>query len=244
MQRETSYSSQWYTGMEEQAALNDRDRPIRPSKTMMNRLSASALAPILYLGFSLIYFGTSGHYAHKYLGNGNDPTVYIWCLNWWPWAIARGLNPFVSHHVWYPDGFNLTWANSVPSAALLVSPITWLTSSVVSFNILSLLAPALSAWMGFLLLRYLTKDASAAFVGGYLFGFSSYELGQLLGHLNLDLTFVVPLCVWLVIQRIKNDLSRLRFIAALAVALLVQLGFSTEMSKKCSRAGLSTYGQC
>jgi hypothetical protein len=66
-------------------------------------------------------------------------------------------------------------------------------------------------------------------VGGYLFGFSAYELGEMLGHLNLDVTFVVPLLVLLVVQRIGGDVSRPRFVAALAVALLVQLGLATEI---------------
>ena len=72
-------------------------------------------------------------------------------------------------------------------------PLTWLANPVVSFNVLTLLAPALSAWTAFLLARYLTRDRFASFIGGYLFGFSSYELGQLLGHLHMDLIFIVPL---------------------------------------------------
>jgi hypothetical protein len=55
------------------------------------------------------------------------------------------------------------------------------------------------------------------------------ELGQLLGHLNLDLIFVVPLLLLFVVQRVRDDLSRPRFVAALVIATLVQLGFSTEI---------------
>jgi len=123
----------------------------------------------------------------------------------------------------------MTWAGSVPTASLLMSPVTWLANAVVSFNILSLLAPALSAWTGFLLARYLTREMCAALVGGYLFGFSSYQLGQMLGHLNLDLIFVVPLLVLFVIRRIRGELSRHRFVVTFAIALLAQLGLATEI---------------
>jgi len=187
------------------------------------------LALILYLILSLIFFGTRGDYEHAYLGEGGDPFAYIWFLNWWPWAIAHGINPFVSHYVWYPEGFNMTWAGSFPFAALIMWPVTWLKGAVFSYNILSLIAPALSGWTAFLLARYLTRDILAALVGGYLFGFSSYELGQMLGHLNLGLIFVVPLLVLFVLQRLKGDLSRTRFVASLAIALLIQLGLSTEI---------------
>jgi hypothetical protein len=108
-------------------------------------------------------------------------------------------------------------------------PLTCLTNPVVSFNVLSLLAPGLSAWTAFLLARYLTRDTFASFIGGYLFGFSSYELGQLLGHLNLDLIFIVPLLLLFTVQRVRGDLSRPRFVAAFVIAALVQLGFSTEI---------------
>ena len=189
----------------------------------------AGLALTLYLTVSLLYFGTTRNYSHRYLGIGNDPHIFIWCLNWWPWAITLGLKPFVSHYIWYPRGYNLTWATSVPAAALLIWPLTWLANPVVSFNVLSLLAPALSAWTAFLLARYLTRDTFASLIGGYLFGFSSYELGQLLGHLHMNLIVVVPLFLLFVVQRVRGDLSRPRFVAALATATLVQLGFSTEI---------------
>ncbi len=188
-----------------------------------------AAAGFIYLLLSLLYFGTVGDYGHMYFGWGVDPIQFIWFLNWWPWAIAHGLNPFISYYVWYPHGFNLTWATSTPSAALLMWPLTWLGGAVVSYNVLSLVAPALGAWAGFLLARYLTRDTPASLIGGYLFGFSSYELGEMLGHLNLDMIFVVPLVVLMVVQRIRGDLSRPRFVAALALAMFVQLGFSSEL---------------
>src|SRR5215472_2259256 len=193
---------------------------------IIKRLPAAGL---VYLLLSLLYYGTVGDYGHMYLGYKLDPITFIWFLNWWPWAIAHGLNPFISYYVWYPHGFNMTWATSIPAAALLMWPLTWLGGAVVSYNVLSLAAPALAAWTGFLLARYLTRNAPASFIGGYLFGFSSYELGEMLGHLNLNLIFVVPLLVLLVVQRVRGDLSRPLFVAALALAMLVQLGFSSEL---------------
>src|ERR1700730_8829133 len=197
--------------------------------TTVRRLAIAGLVLILYLILSLLYFGTTGDYSRMYLGIGSDPTAYIWFLNWWPWAIAHGQNPFISHYVWYPEGFNMTWAGSMPTGALFIFPVTWLANAVVSFNVLSLLAPVLSAWMAFLLARYVTRDTAASIIGGYLFGFSSYEVAKMLGHLNLNLTFVVPLLVLLFVMRARGDLSRPRFVAAVAIALLVQLGLSTEI---------------
>jgi hypothetical protein len=207
---------------------HDKSRSMSKDKTR-KRLLVAAMSLVLYLILSLIYYGTTGNLRRMYLGWGFDPIAAIWVLNWWPWSIAHGLNPFISYYIWYPDGFNMTWANSMPSAALLIWPLTFLANAVVSHNVLSLLAPALAAWVGFLLARYLTQDTASSLIGGYLFGFSSYELGQMLGHLCLALIFVVPLLVLLVVQRIRRDISRRRFVAAIAFVLLVQLGLETEV---------------
>ncbi|PWT85852.1 MAG: hypothetical protein C5B58_02400, partial [Acidobacteria bacterium] len=194
----------------------------------LRRLPVAALALLFYLVLSLIYFRI-GDLFHTYLGTGTDPYAYIWFLNWWPWALVHGVNPFISHYVWYPHGVNMTWTGSMPTAALLLWPVTWATNAAVSYNVLCLLAPALSAWAGFLLIRYLTRNTFAPLIGGYLFGFSSYELGQMLGQPSNSLNFIVPLLVLLVVMRFRGDLSRPRFIAALAVGLIAQLGLSTEL---------------
>jgi len=198
------------------------------AKGKHRRIPVAGLALLLYLTLSLIYFGV-GDLSRSYLGSGNDPYAYIWFLNWWPWALTHGVNPFVSHYVWYPQGVNMTWTGSMPTAALLLWPITSTIGAAVSYNVLCLLAPALSAWASFLLIRYLTRNAFASLVGGYLFGFSSYELGQMSGQPSNSVNFVVPLLVLFVVMRIRGNLSRPRFIATLAVALLAQLGLSTEL---------------
>jgi len=51
----------------------------------------------------------------------------------------------------------------------------------------------------------------------------------MLGHLNLDLIFLVPVAVLLCVRRVRGRLGRGGFIAGLAVVLLAQLGFSTEV---------------
>jgi hypothetical protein len=187
------------------------------------------VALILYLLLSLLFFGAVGDYSRMYFGYGIDPIQFIWFLNWWPWAIAHRLNPFISYYVWYPHGFNMTWATSMPIAALLMWPVTWLGTAVLSYNVLSLAAPVLSAWTAFLLARYLTRDVFASFIGGYLFGFSSYELGEIIAHLNLDMIFILPLIVLLVVQRVRDDLTRPWFVTALALAMFIQLGLSSEL---------------
>jgi hypothetical protein len=59
-------------------------------------------------------------------------------------------------------------------------------------------------------------------VGGYVFGFSTYELGQMLGHLNLMFVFLVPASVHLVLRRLYQSLSRRAFMLLFAGLLAAQ----------------------
>ncbi len=99
------------------------------------------------------------------------------------WAV-HGLDPFTSRYVWFPLGADLAWDTSVPAASLFALPLMFIGGPVFAFNVLSVTAPSLAAWTMFLLARELTGDWGAALFGGYIFGFSAYELGELLGHLN------------------------------------------------------------
>ena len=184
---------------------------------------------VIYSALSLAFFASSSDWTRNYFGTGADPVVYVWFLHWWPFALTHALNPLVSDYLWHPGGIYVGWHDAIPSAALLAWPITLLTNPVMAFNLWSLLAPAFSAWTAFLLTRYLARDWAAALVGGYLFGFSSYELGHLMGHLSLSAVFLVPLTVLLCIRYARGEVKRRRFVVCLGLLLLLQLGMSIEI---------------
>ncbi len=201
----------------------------RPAARGLSRSAACGAALLIYAAVSLVLFGQNGSWSTTYRGMGPDPICFIWFLHWWPYAIHHGLNPFITNAVWVPHGFNLTWATSVPFPALVMAPVTYFFGPVVCFNLLTLAAPALAAWTAFLLCEYVTDDWLAALFGGYLYGFSSYELGQLLGHFNLDFICLVPVVLLLCIRRVRGDMSAPGFIAALTACLLAELGIATEI---------------
>jgi len=186
-------------------------------------------AMLIYGVISFAYFGSFGSWTNRYLGTGLDPVSFMWFLNWWPFALGHHLNPFISNYVWFPHGVNFTWLTSMPLAALITAPITILFGPTLSFNLLTILAPTLAAWSAFVLAWYLSRDWAASLVGGYFFGFSSYELAQMLGHLNLDSIWLVPTAVLLCSARVRGDLGRRAFVISLAAVLVCQLGLSTEI---------------
>jgi hypothetical protein len=159
-----------------------------------------------------------------------DPSEYIWALAWFPHAILHGLNPFVTHELWAGSGgSDLALATFTPAEALVAWPITAVAGPLVAYNIVAILAPVVGAWTAYRLCLYLTRKPAASIVGGYLFGFSSYELGQMLLHLQLSVTFVIPAAVLLTLKRIDQAITARRYVALMAVFLAFQLLTSTEV---------------
>jgi hypothetical protein len=167
--------------------------------------------------------------AHACACQGSDPSGYMWNLAWWPHAIWHGANPFITHAVWGPGATDLAKTAAIPLAALVLSPITELFGPIVSYNVLTLLAPILAAFTAYLLCRRIVGRFWPALMGGYLFGFSSYMLAQLTQHANLFLVFLVPVAVHLALRRGLSEVSRRRYVASLAIVFLAQLGLSTEV---------------
>ena len=197
-----------------------------------SRQPSGPWALLAYLAISMCYFGLVllRDPSQGYLGYPSDPALFTWTLAWWPYAVAHGLNPFLTHMLWAPAGYNLTWATSVPALSLLASPITYLLGPVVSFNLLSLIAPALDAWAAFLLCRVIGAGCSSAFVGGYVFGFSPFVIGQVLGgHLHLTFMLWIPLAGYLCIRQARGELESVRFAIFFALVAVAEFLTSTEV---------------
>ncbi len=183
-----------------------------------------------YLLISVLMFGLPMlEHSGRMIGFGTDPQIFIWALAWWPHALLHGLDPINTHVIYYPEGLDLAHGATIPAAAILLWPVTALLGPIGSYNVAMVLSPALAAAFAFVLCRRLTGSAWAALVGGWLFGFSPYVLGQMAGHLHLTLVFMVPAIVDLTLRAYAGELSRRRAVALLALALTVQLYIAAEV---------------
>ncbi|HKM62107.1 MAG TPA: hypothetical protein VJY39_06415 [Acidisphaera sp.] len=215
-------------------------RPQRRSFGLVERTSSPAvLAGYVLLGLVLLH--PDRNIQTHVIAGGPDAESFIWDLSWWPWAVSHGVDPLVSKLVWHPVGFPMLWATSVPTASLLSLPITLLAGAAASFNILSLSGPPLAAWSAYLLARQLKCRVPASLFCGFVFGFSPYEFGQLLGHLNLNQIFLVPLVALLAVRRVQDELPRRGFVAWMAVVLLLQFGLSSEVFATLCVFGATTW---
>ncbi len=190
------------------------------------------LALSIYLAISLFLFGRSlvGHFSDTHIAMGPDPSLFMWFLVWWPHALIHRLNPFFTDLIWSPTGFNLAWTTGVPLPSFLVWPLTAIAGPVAAFNVLCLTGPPTAAWAAFLLCRYACRAWWPSLLGGYIYGFSAYMLGQQsCGHLHMTLVFLVPLAILVVARAIKGELTPRKFVVALTGILVAQFLISIEI---------------
>jgi len=209
-----------------------------------HRVLVAAGVLLLYSGAAWATWGhwLAGHWSSWYLGAGSDaPDIFMWSLKWWPYAVLHGQNPFWLRAVFYPDAVNSGWVTTVPLLSLLAAPITLTAGATVAYNVMALLAPVLTAWTTYLLIREITGYDAVAIWAGWLVGWSGYETVQTYGgHLNLTMLAVVPLAALacLAIYRRPGGGWPWRPTLALAAALVAQFLISTEVLATMTMVGV------
>ncbi len=195
------------------------------------RITTFTVAAVAYLVISLWLTGLPGHSLTTTMMNeSGDPNVTLFFLKWWPWAILHGHNPFVVHGLSYPVTYDAAWLTSIAAPALLAAPVTLLWGPIATWNLLILIAPVVASISMLALLDYLDVSALPAAIGGFIFGFSAFEVSEMSGHLFLILTFPIPLLVMLFMRRMNNAIRPVAFVVCSVLLAAFMLYTSTELS--------------
>ncbi len=190
------------------------------------------IAALLYVLTSLVFFGRglAGHLSTAFVGRETDPPMFMWFLRWWQYALDHRINPFLTDLLWAPPGFNLAWTTFIPLQAWVAMPLLRAAGETAAYNMLSLMASPLAALSAFLLCRKVNGALWPSILGGYIFGFSAYGLGEMLGgHLHLTYTFPVPLVALITLRRLDREISTRRFALYLSLLLLIEFLCSVEL---------------
>ena len=148
-------------------------------------------------------------YAYRHLLNGSslpacacgDQAQEVSFLAWGSFAVTHGHNPFFTVWTNYPTGMNLAVNTSFPLLSFIAIPAVLTIGPVASYILLLVAGFALSALAMYVLLRRWVRWSLAAFIGGLLYGFSPYMIGQGWGHLFLIFVPIPPL-IFLVLDEI------------------------------------------
>lgn len=164
------------------------------------------------------------------VSSGGDQAQEVWFLAWPAFAVTHGHNPFFTNWMNYPPGVNLAINTSMPLLGILGLPITLTLGPVATYNALLVIGFTASALTMCLVLRRWVRSRLAAFIGGLLYGFSPYMIGEGNGHLFL--TFIpIPPLIFLVLDEIvvRQERSILRYGILLGCLASAQYYISPEV---------------
>ncbi len=191
------------------------------------------VALVAYLGLAVaVWWGVwSTHPTSVTTCGCGDSALFLWFLDWPAVALAHGHNPFFSTAMFHPTGVNLLANTSETAIGLALAPVTWIFGPVATLNVALTLAPALSAWAMYWLVRRWVDWRPAAFAAGLLYGFSPFVLSSLAdAHLMNGFLLVPPLVVGVLDELlVRQRTSAIRSGVGLGLLLVLQFFLGTEL---------------
>jgi len=187
----------------------------------------TAAVVLIYLALGLVAFWPVLPWTSERLfGVASDSVLAMWFLAWVPHALAHGLNPLFSNAILAPHGVDLAQNTEAPFLGLLTAPLALFMGPIARANTLMILAMPASATAAFVVLKKWGVWPVAAAIGGLMYGFSPYMVGESLGHLVLMFLPIPPFIALTMVSILRRQGSPLRL--GIQLGLLVTAQFLTE----------------
>jgi len=138
-----------------------------------------------------------------------DKFIFIWDLWWVRTALGSAeADLFFTTRILHPEGAGLVFHTLFPLGGLLSLPFQKLGGLIFSFNVLVLMATALSGWCTYLLARELFGTGQGrlpAILAGVIFAFCPPRwTSTSLGHLNLVTNQWIPLYLLFITRLLRR----------------------------------------
>ena len=191
-------------------------------------LPVAVVATYLVVGL-IAYWPVLPGISHRLFGQTDDYVQGAWFIGWVPHAIAHGLNPFFTNSMFVPTGVNLAQNTSSPLLGLLGAPLTEAFDPLVSTNVLTVLAMPLSATAAFVVLRKWEVWLPGAALGGLVYGFSPFMVGQGVSHPYLTFAVLPPFIALTIASILQRKGSPWRLGIQLGLLIVAQYLISQEV---------------
>ena len=149
----------------------------------------------------------------------------MWNFWWLEKALTEGKEVFSTDYLYYPTGISMVYTDMTLVNTVLGILFAKVSDYVTAFNIIALLTVIFGAYTMFLLLRYLTNNTSAAFLGGYIYAFGPWHIYKINSSLIWASIEFVPLFVLFLFKTTENPTTK----NALLMALFLALTFYTSI---------------
>ena len=200
----------------------------RPSldRGLLGCIGLVALLAVLANGHA--WFG--GHPTHSLATPGGDIAEQVWFLAWLPHALLHLQNPFISHALFAGSGgVNLMVNTSEFAPALVLAPLTVLVGPVFAFNVGLVLAPVVSAWPMYVLVRRIVGRRWIATTTATMWAMSPYVLANLpSGRFHQTVQFIEPVVLLLALDLVQERRRPVTVGFLAASAIVVQYFTGSE----------------
>jgi hypothetical protein len=191
-------------------------------------IPAGVVATYVVLGL-VAYWPVLPGISHRLFGRTGDYVLSAWFIGWVPHAIAHGLNPFFTNSMFVPTGVNLAQNTASPLLGLIGAPLTEVFSPLVATNVLMVLAMPVSATAAFVVLRKWKVWLPGAALGGLLYGFSPYMVGQGSDHLVFTFVPIPPFIALTIVSILQRKGSPWRLGLQLGLLVVAQYLIAQEV---------------
>ena len=176
--------------------------------------------------------------ASSIIGDGRDPAAQAWLIAWNGHALLHGLDGIWQTNAFYPDSYGLAFTDSLFGYAPAGLIGHGVRAAVLRYDILFVLAFALTFLGGYALARQLGANRVAGAVAGAAMAYAPWRYGHV-GHLNILSTGGITLAFamlarghgWSMTRGYRRDRVRPGWAAAgwAVAAWQVSLGFGVGL---------------
>lgn len=213
----------------------DPSRPADPNagtpdgSAPRHNLVSAAIPFVVYAVLAIWFCRTTLFHLGTRLPGGADGVLFAWYFELSKQSVVHLHNPFFTTALNAPHGVNVMWNTGVLALSIPAVPLTAAIGPVATVGIFVVLAPFVSALSACFVLRRLFASRTGAFIGGLLFGFGPFEVGQT-SHLHLSFAPLIPLMslfAWRVVD--PSTSRRLRAGIWLGVTIGVEMLIAEEL---------------
>lgn len=200
----------------------DKKRNLLIKKTIKEHFLVLFVFIILSLIFT--YPVISNITTHS-AGDGGDGLQFIWNI----WHVNKTISEgggisdlYYTKYQFYPEGTSLAFHTlSLTNTFFIGFPLTLITSNLVLiYNIIILFNIVLTGFGMYLLINYLIKNKSIAFIVGFAYTFSPLQMVRGLGHLNFFSVGWIPLFFLFFIKTLEKKKIRNAIFSGIFLFLL------------------------
>src|SRR6516225_4710287 len=167
--------------------LGSAPQPALPAAAASGRWPFQLALLLCYLTAGVAATWPRATYLTGRLPGNLDQSTYVWDFWWIAHQVTHLGNPWATSQLAAPVGVQLGFDTLMPLPGLLMTPITLAFGPSASYNLLAIVIPGLTCYLGYRVARLWLATVTGAVVSGALYGLAAMLVWQDWYHINIAL---------------------------------------------------------